>query len=103
VWIREGIAHYYSEMLSLDATGQLPWDLSGLRFYVDGSEATARAYHASAYLVKFIIEELCGSDIDTFRTFASNPDQYSLIGVSNEAELFRLWHHWMARTQGYEG
>ena len=100
VWIREGIAHYYSGLLTHDRIGELPRDLSEMRFYVDGTRETERAYHASAYLVKYIIEELCDGQISRFRAYAANPTDFTLIGLTDEHELFLLWHTWMRANYG---
>jgi hypothetical protein len=95
VWIREGIAHYYSDMLVTPTLDDLPGRISDLHFYAQTNEETRTAYNISAWIVKFIIEELCWGNLDTFRGFARNPSDYSLIGLQGEEELFQRWSVFM--------
>ena len=95
IWIREGIACYYADMLFGMERRTLPGGFSEMIFYEKGAEETRKAYNASGWLVKYIIEELCGNDISYFRSFSKNPENYKLLGVHNENELFGLWNDYM--------
>jgi hypothetical protein len=95
IWIREGIACYYAGMLSEVSLDNLPSMLTELRFYIDGISETKKAYNHSGWIVKYIIEEICDSDISKFTEFARNPDDFTFLGFRDEQDFFKSWHTYM--------
>ena len=64
IFIREGVACYYADMLNPIPEEQIPRGFQDIIFYVNGPEETGKAYMASGWMMKFIIEELVAGDID---------------------------------------
>lgn len=95
IWIREGIACYYAEMLYEVSLNELPFRLAELRFYIDGIEETKKAYNFSGWIIKYIIEEICHNDIYKFTEFAENPDDFTLLGFCDEDDFFDSWQTYM--------
>jgi hypothetical protein len=96
IWIREGIACYFADMLFEIPSADYPERFSDLRFYVDGVDGTRKAYYASAWLIKYVFEELCNCDMRLFRRFARYPDNYWIFGIDDEQEFFLRWRKYMS-------
>lgn len=96
IWIREGMACYYAEMLTEISPEELPNNFSEIHFYSRGVSETAKAYNCSGWIVKYIIEELLDDDIVKFKSFESNPKDYSFLGFNNETAFFNSWKEYMA-------
>lgn len=95
IWIREGIACYYAAMLEKIPHRALPAGFADLRFYAFGTEENRTAYNASGWILKFIIEELCKNDLNKFRRFSADAENYGLLGIKSEQELFSKWTKYM--------
>jgi len=97
VWIREGIACYYSNMLTEISLEDIPDNFSEIHFYSQGVSETEKAYNSSGWIIKYIIEELLSNDIDLLREYERNPTNYSLLGYGNEIEFFDSWKIYMTQ------
>jgi hypothetical protein len=95
VWIREGIACYYSNMLTKFSSEDLPRNFSEIHFYSHGATETEIAYNSSAWIIKYILEELLDNNLSQFRNFAANPVDYSSLGFNEEIDFFDSWRQYM--------
>lgn len=89
IWIREGIACYYSDMLEKIPAEEIPKHLYDLKFYTDSPEETEKAYNCSSWMIKYIIEECLHNDLKAFRKYEQNFEDYNRIGFVDEADFFR--------------
>ena len=96
LWIREGVACYYSGMLYPLQRG-LPRKISDMHFYVRGASATRRAYNCSSWLVRYIIEQRCHDDLNKFRRYAGDFRNFKIIGFLSEMDLFRAWRKYVVK------
>jgi len=96
IWIREGIAHYESGMLGPFDAGDLPTCEADLVFYRDVDQ-TRRSYNFSAWIVKYIVEELGRGEYDVFLDFAARDGDYRALGHESESAFFDAWNEYMEK------
>lgn len=94
LWLREGVACYYSNMLYDVKLDNIPCNIEDFGFYTD-SENTIEAYNLSSWLVKYVIEELCDNDFNLFIKYFNDPVDYSIIGVKNEMQLMQQFKEYL--------
>ena len=101
IFIREGMAEYYSDRLEPAAPEDIPDGFFDIRFYVDGPEETRKAYNISGWMMKFIIEECLEggleNELNRFRQYCKNPDDYPVIGFENEQIFFKRFGEYLGQ------
>jgi len=95
VWLREGIAHYFSNLYLSKKITRMPKSIMDFKFYAYTPEDTFQAYIMSGWLVKYIFEERCNKDMKKFLTYANHSKNYKIINYSNEKELFSDFNQYM--------
>ena len=50
---------------------------------------------ASGWMMKYIFEECLNRDMEAFRTWMQDPEDYRLLGFGNEPDFFTSWGDWL--------
>ncbi len=95
IFIREGMAEYYSDRLNPMLPEDIPKRLSDMAFYHKGDDETRKAYNASGWMMKFIIEECLNGGLQgdrrRFLKYTNNPEDYTILGYGSEAAFFEAF------------
>lgn len=98
VFIREGIANYYSNMLYPIRKKNLPYRFHNIVFYTKGVKKTKIAYNLSGWVIKFIIEECINKDMKKLKQFEQTPENYDILGYKNDKEFFKGFRLYMNKN-----
>ena len=103
IWIREGIAHYLSDMADPLDKENLSSRFDDFIFYAEGTAATKKAYDESAWMIKFILEELCHNDFAMLLEYLADYQNYKILGLQNENGLFEKWKEYIKLQKNKSG
>lgn len=98
IYIREGVACYFSDMIYPVTEEDIPRSFTEIRFYTDGPEETTKAYNASSWMMKFIYEECLDRDMSLFRNYLTDPENYPALGFNDEEAFFDDWGEYLRKT-----
>lgn len=98
IWINEGIAHYFSDMLAIIDTDKLPESTDDLKFWENTEQSRREAYHFSAWIIKYIYEEICQTEVSLLVQKLEEYKSGIFFDYENETTFFADWQEYMLKN-----